>query len=414
MGEKNFTSNKKTIAALDIGATKVAVVIGEIESEKLNIIGVGQVEHFGICQGSVLNIDNTAKAILNAKEDAELMAGCSIDSIWLGVAGQYIQSFDSEGMVAIREKQVTYEDVQRVIETAKAIPLPSDHELLHVLPSSYTIDHQKGIQNPVGMSGVRLECSVRIITGLSAPIQNTVQCVESAGLKVNGLVLQSLAASMALLTEDEKQMGVSVIDIGGASCNIISYYQGKVVLTESIPVGGQNFTFDIAMGLKTTRLHAEELKKVYGSVLTQNVDPDEVIEVESVGGGQQRTVCRKELCEILEARAQETLELTRDALMRSGSWHSLGAGLVFTGGACQLKGFLEMGEFLFDLPLRIGYHHHAGGLKDMVKQPHFSTAVGLLLYALKEEKSVVIEKGPSLSSSVKGLFHQVKGFFGEL
>ncbi len=405
--------NKSLIAALDIGTTKVCCVIGEKTSEGLNIIGLGQVEHSGILGGAIVHIEETAKVIQQAKQEAELMAGVSITAVSVGLSGDYVQSFDSSGMVAIRNKKVSQEDVERVIEMAQAVALPSDRQVIHILPNGYQIDYQKGIQNPISMSGVRLECSVRIVTGYTSCISNITQCVEIAGLKVQHLVLQSLASSMAFLSEDEKQMGVAVVDVGGGVCDMIVYKNGRVIYTGSIGVGGQNITYDVAVGLKTTRDSAEELKKNYGSVLKDSVDFEEIVEVRSVGGVQNRNVSRKNLCEIIEARVQETFDIIKTKLVESDLITNLGSGIVFTGGCCLLKGFMGMAEFIFDVPLRMGRAYHAGGLKDVVKSPQFSTVVGLLVYAIKEEEKykTKTQSESHLKKSFQNLFYQFKEMF---
>ena len=404
---------KNLVAALDIGSTKVVCVIGEKTSEGLNIIGLGQVDHAGVSGGSIVHIEETAKVIQQAREEAELMAGVVIDSVSVGLGGEYVQSFDSSGMVAIRGKKVTKEDVERVLEMAQAVALPSDRQVIHILPSGYQIDYQKGIQNPIGMSGVRLECAVRIVTGYSACISNITQCVERAGLKIKHMVLQSLASSLAILSEDEKQMGVAVVDVGGGSCDMMVYKKGRVIYTGSMGVGGQNITYDVAVGLKTTRASAEELKKTYGSVLKDSVSFEEVVEVKSMGGGQMRNVSRQNLCEIIEARVQETFELMKTKLVESGLITDLGSGIVFTGGAVSLKGFMEMAEFVFDVPLRLGRAYGAGGLTDVVKLPQFSTAVGLLMYAVKEEEKneIKTQSESNLKKSFQNLFYQVRDMF---
>jgi cell division protein FtsA len=376
----------RIIAGLDIGTTKVACAIGRFENGQLDIIGVGQAPNTGMRHGVVVNIDSTAESIRKAKEEAELMAGVRVEGLWLGIGGQHIQSFASSGMVAVRHKEVQQEDIDRVIEAAKAIAIPQDRQVLHVLPQDFKIDGQVGIFDPIGMSGVRLEASVFIVTGSSAVIQNAVKCTQKAGLRVEGMVLQQLASAMAVLSPDEKNLGVCVADIGGGTCDLITFFQGSVIHTGLLPVGGQNFTHDVAIGLKTTQNHAETLKRKYGCALPEMVNEDEAIEVESVGGRKPRTLMRRDLCEVVEARAEETLELIHRDLEEKGLIGKLGSGVVLTGGASLLNGLVEMGDFVLDVPVRKGWPEKVGGLVDVVRQPTCATVVGVMLYGLSQEK----------------------------
>lgn len=410
------STGKHYIASLDIGTTKVAYLIGEVGAEGLHVIGVGEAPNIGVKQGQVINIDSTTDAIKKAKEEAELMAGIQTNQIWLGISGSHIQSFDSNGMIAIRNKEVTKEDVDRVIETAKAVAIPSDRQVLHVLPNEYKVDNQQGIHDPVGMSGVRLEASVHIITGSSSSIQNSVKCVENAGLKVKGLVLQQFASALSILSDDEKQLGVAAVDIGGGTCDVIAFINKSVVATSVIPVGGQNFTHDIAMGLRTTQNNAEDLKKKHGCALTELVSADETIEVEGVGGRKQRTISRIDLCEIIEARAEETLSLIKQEVEKLGLNKKLGSGIVITGGVSQLTGLIEMGDFALDLPVRRGLPDKIGGLSDVVKSSQYATAVGLLLYGLKQEKTrgaELVSRSRSLNQTSHNWVQKIKNFFLE-
>tara|TARA_B100000749_G_scaffold279661_1_gene273164 strand:+ start:149443 stop:150687 length:1245 start_codon:yes stop_codon:yes gene_type:complete len=407
-------SNSAMIAGLDIGTTKISCAIGQLGPDGLEIVGMGQAPNLGVRQGAVINIDITAEAIQKAKEEAELMAGQKITEVWLGVAGSHIQSFDSGGMVAIRNQEVAKEDVERVIEAAKAVAIPSDRQVLHVLPTEYKVDSQSGINDPIGMSGVRLEASVHIVTGGKSAIQNAVKCTEKVGLKVAGLALQQFASSLAILSDDERSLGVCVVDVGGGTCDMVAFSQGAVIYTGVVPVGGQNFSHDIAMGLRTTQTAAEELKKKYGCALPDLVGADETIEVESVGGRQKRVINRLELCEIVEARAEETLKLIKENIESAGLSKSLGSGVVLTGGVSQLTGLSEMGDFIFDIPVRKGIPSNAGGLKDIVKSPASSTVVGLLIYgAQKHPKQSVgmVDKG--MGPSAGAWMNRIKNFFSE-
>lgn len=387
MAKDAKTHNRnRVIAGLDIGTTKVTCAIGRFDNGQLNIIGVGTAPNSGMRHGVVVNIDATTEAVKKAKDEAELMAGVSIKSVWLAVGGQHIQSFSSTGMVAIRNKEVNQEDIDRVIEAAKAVSIPQDRQVLHVLPQDFRIDGQTGIFDPIGMSGVRLEASVFIVTGSSSVIQNAVKCTQRAALEVEGMALQQLASAMAVLSADEKNLGVCVVDIGGGTCDLITFYQGSVIHTGLLAVGGQNFTHDVAIGLKTTQTHGETLKRKYGCALPEMVNEDEAIEVESVGGRKARTLMRRDLCEILEARAEETLELIHHDLDQKGLLSKLGSGVVLTGGGSLLHGLVEMGDFVLDVPVRRGWPEKVGGLVDVVRQPSCSTVVGVLLYGLSQEK----------------------------
>lgn len=374
------------IAGLDVGTTKVTCAIGLMTPEGIDVIGVGTAANPGMKQGVVVNIEATSEAIRKAKEEAELMAGLRMTDVWLGIGGSHVQSFDSSGMVAVRNREVNQEDIERVIEAAKAVAIPNDRQVLHVLPKDFKIDGQEGIFDPIGMSGVRLEASVHIITGSNSAILNIIKCSQRAGLHVSGLVLQQFASALAVLSGDEKTLGVSVVDMGGGTCDLITYSQGSVVHTAVLPVGGQNFTHDVAMGLKTTQNNAESLKRKYGCALPDLMNPDESIEVESVGGRKARTMQARDLCEILEARAEETLGLIAKELKDQGLIGRLGSGVVLTGGGSLLPGLVEMGDFILDVPVRRGLPEKVGGLTDIVRSSAYATAIGLLLYGREMEK----------------------------
>lgn len=383
---KDAKKETRIIAGLDIGTTKVACAIGRFENGQLDIIGVGYAPNSGMRHGVVVNIDSTTEAIRKAKDEAELMAGVRIEGVWLAVGGQHVQSFASGGMVAVRHKEVQQEDIDRVIEAAKAVAIPQDRQVLHVLPQDFKIDGQVGINDPIGMAGIRLEASVFIVTGSTSVIQNAIKCTQKAGLRVDGLTLQQLASAMAVLSNDEKNLGVCVVDIGGGTCDMITFFQGSVIHTGLIPIGGHNFTHDVAIGLKTTQTHAETLKRKYGCALPEMVGEDEAIEVESVGGRKPRTLMRRDLCEVVEARSEETLELIHQNLEEKGLLKKLGSGVVLTGGGSLLHGMVEMGDFVLDVPVRRGIPEKVGGLVDVVRQPSCSTVVGVLLYGLSHEQ----------------------------
>ncbi len=410
--KKKSTSNKRPniIAGLDIGTTKVSVIIGLVEVDmssgspetKLDVIGLGTAPSLGIRQGAVVNVEATIEAIQKAREEAELMSGYKIESVYVSVGGIHIKSFDSQGMIAIRNKEVRPEDINRVIEAAKAVAVPGDREVLHVLPRDYKIDGQEGIYDPIGMSGVRLESNVHLVTAGRTALQNAIKCAEKAGLKVKGIVLQQLASAMAILQEDEKKLGVAVVDIGGGTSDVIIYINGSVAYTGSVPVGGSHFTQDIAMGLRTPQANAEALKKKYGCAITELVDENEMIEVEGVGGRKPRSILRRNLCEVIEPRAEETLALINQEFEKSGLAGRMGSGVVLTGGGSELEGLLEMGEFVMDVPVRRGVPEKIGGLSDVVKSPACSTAVGLLMYGLDLEKQKFLQQSSEVD--IQGAF----------
>lgn len=393
MTNRNLAKRPNVIAGLDIGSTKVSLVIGAIKAQSVNgvggnpeliidIIGLGSAANTGLRQGVVINVEATIEAIAKAREEAELMSGYKIEDVYVAIGGTHVKSFDSRGMVAIRNREVKGEDIERVIEAAKAVAVPADREVLHVLPREYKLDDQAGIFDPIGMSGVRLEANVHIVTAGKTALHNIVKCAEKAGLKVRALVLQQLAASLAVLSEDEKKLGAAVVDMGGGTSDIITYVAGSVAHTATVPVGGQHFTQDIAMGLRTPQSSAEKVKRQHGCAISDLVDEAETIEVEGVGGRKPRALLRRDLCEVIEPRAEETLGLIWQEIRKSGLVNQIGSGIVFTGGACQLEGLIEMGEFIADIPVRRGTPEQVGGLTDIVRSPEFATAVGLLHHAL--------------------------------
>ncbi|MCE3010854.1 MAG: cell division protein FtsA [Proteobacteria bacterium] len=410
-------SNKRSapiIAGLDIGSSKVTVVIGQItDDSKLEVVGLGTAPNVGIRQGVVVNIEATTEAIRKAREEAELMSGYRIEEVLVAVSGSHIKSFDSKGMVAIKNKEVNHQDVERVIEAAKAVAVPNDRVVLHVIPREFKVDGQDGILDPIGMSGIRLEASVHIVTGSSTAISNNLKCIEKAGMKSAGLVLEQLASSLAVLSEDEKTLGVCVVDMGAGSCHLIYYIHGSVAHTSVVPVGGAHFTHDIAIGLRTPQIAAEALKVKYGSAMATLVNDQETIEVEGVGGRKARTLKRMDLAEVIEPRAEETLQMLYADLRNSKIMHQLGSGVVLTGGASQLEGLVEMGEFMLDLPVRRGVPGQVGGLSEVVKSSAYSAAVGLLLFGLKEKKFTKANsaKEEMIAESINSFGSKVKNFF---
>lgn len=405
------------LAGLDIGSTKVAFVIGTVNPDgKIEVAGVGIAPNTGMRQGVVVNIEATTESIKKAKEEAELMSGYSVSEVWVGVAGTHISSFDSKGMVAIKNREVTSSEIDRVIEAAKAVAVPTERTVLHVLPREFKVDGQDGITDPIGMSGIRLEANVHIVTGSQSAINNTIKCVEKAGLKVSSLVLGSLAAATSVLSNDERNLGVCVADMGGGACSMIYFVNGSVAHSSMIPVGGQHFTHDVAVGLRTPQFAAEELKKKFGCAMASVINENETIEVEGVGGRKVRVIPRKDLADVIEARAEETLNLIANDIRMSGLVPLLGSGIVLTGGASQLDGLIEMGEFIFDIPVRRGAPREIGGLTDVVKTGEFSVAVGLLQYALGQKKGLLQtqQQEVNIGESLDGFTRKVKDFFGQI
>jgi len=413
MSDMSNTRPQHLICALDIGTTKVAFVMAGATSKGLEILGLGQAPHNGVRHGVVVNIDATTEAIKKSREEAELMSGLFATEVWLSVGGTHIQSFDSNGMVAVKNREVNKEDIDRVIEAAKAVAIPSDRQVLHVLPKDFKLDGQEGIADPTGMSGVRLEASVHIITGQKAIIQNVIKCVEKADLNIAGMVLTPLASAMSILSPDEKNLGVTVVDIGGGTCDIITFLRSSVQHTACIPVGGYNFTHDVALGLRATQINAEEIKRKYGYALPDMAISDETIEVESVGGRAPRTVARSSLCRVLEARADETLKLIQKEIADKGFNGKLGSGVVLTGGGAELRGLVEMGDFIFDMPVRLGAPKRLGGLADVVGSPSYATAVGLVLYGFENEKPQIVERENEsvITARVNNWGRRIKDFF---
>lgn len=407
------TKIQNLICSLDIGTTKVAYVIANATAQGLEVLGLGQAPSVGVRHGVIVNIEATAEAIKKAREEAELMSGLTAEKTWVSVGGTHIHSFDSHGMIAVRHNEVTKEDITRVIDAAKAVAIPSDRHVLHVLPKDFKLDGQEGVTDPIGMSGVRLEASVHIITGQKSVIQNTMKCVERANVQLAGLVLTQLASAMSVLSTDEKHLGVTVVDMGGGSCDMITFQRNSVTHTACIPVGGNNFTHDVALGLRATQINAEAIKKKYGFALPDMANGEETIEVESVGGRSPRTVSLSSLCRVLEARSDETLKLVQKEIQERGFVGKLGSGVVLTGGAAELRGLVEMGDFIFDMPVRRGLPQRTGGLSDVVSGASYATAVGLLMYGYELDKPVIIERetNPGVTVRMNDWSRRVRDFF---
>jgi cell division protein FtsA len=376
------------IVGLDIGTTKICCIIGEVTSEnEIDIIGLGQSPSRGLRKGVVVNIDSTVESIKTAVEEAELMAGCEIDSVFVGIAGGHINSLNSHGIIAVKGKDITQKDIERVIEAAKAIAIPLDREVIHVLPQEYIVDSQDGIKTPLGMAGVRLEAKVHIVTAAVTSAQNIVKCVNKAGLGVQDIVLEQLASSESVLSSDEKELGVAMVDIGGGTSDMATFLPGAIKHTSVLTIAGSQMTNAIAIGLRTPNSEAEKIKHSYGCAYSSLVREDETIEVPSVGGREPRTVSRQILSEIIEARAKEMFELLDHELNASGFREIISSGIVLTGGAANMQGIAELAESVFQGPVRVGTPIGLGGLIDVVNSPMYATSTGLIQYGSKRLKS---------------------------
>jgi len=368
------------IVGLDIGTTKTCAIVAEMTNTGIDIIGIGSHPSEGLKKGVVVNIENTVETIKKAVEEAEHMSGCEISSVYAGVAGGHIKGQNSLGIVAVKGREVDDDDVQRAIEASKAIAIPLDREILHTLPQSFVVDDQDGIRDPTGMSGVRLEAKVHIVTGSVTSIQNVVKSVNRVGLEINGIILEQLASSEAVLGSDEKDLGVALLDIGGGTTDIAVYSEGSIRHTAVLPVGGNYLTSDIATGLRTPFTEAEKIKIKYGCAFTPLIPKDEVIEVPSVGGRDPRGVSRQILGRIIQPRMEEILNLAYKEIVKSGYEDILAAGIVLTGGTSIMDGITELAEHVFNTPVRIGYPKGVGGLTDVVNSPMYATGVGLIIY----------------------------------
>jgi cell division protein FtsA len=373
-------AESQLIAGLDLGTTKVCAIVGEQMDDGIDIIGIGSVPSKGLKKGVVVNIESTVQAIRAAIDQAETMAGCQIHSVYAGIAGSHVRGLNKEGVAAITEREVAEDDVARVLEQSKAIPLPGDRQVLHVLPQQFIVDDQDGITKPVGMSGVRLEARVHLVTAATASVQNIIKCAERCNLHVAEVVLEPLASSYAVLTEDEREIGVALIDIGGGTTDIIVFVDGAAVHTSVIPIGGLNLTSDIAQGLRTPMAEAERIKMKYGCAAASLIDPEETIEVPSVGGRQPRILPRDVLVQIVEPRVEEIFQAVHHVLKETGYIDMLASGLVLCGGSTLLDGMPELAEQIIGLPARRATPIGVGGLADVVKSPAYATAVGLVKY----------------------------------
>ncbi len=376
------------VFGLDVGTTKICCVVGAPNDEGgIDIVGIGTHPSHGLRKGTVVNIERTVESIKRAVADAEMMAGCEITEVYVGIAGGHIEGRNSRGVIAVnKSKEVTANDVERVLETAKALAIPMDREVIHTIPQEFILDSQEGIQDPVGMSGTRLEAKVHIVTGAATSAQNLIRCAHLADLDVCDIVLESVASADAVLTAEEKELGVALLDFGGGTVDMAIFSQNSIKHTSVLALGGAHLTNDVAQGLRTPPAAAEEIKKAYGCCLTSMISDDQVIEVPSVGDRQPRLVSRMVLADILELRVEEIMQLINRELIKSGFDDQLNSGVVITGGSALLEGVPELAEQVFDLPVRRGYPRQIGGVKDMVNDPKYATAVGLALYGLKQEQ----------------------------
>ncbi len=368
------------IVGLDIGTTKICAVVAEPTANGVDLIGIGTHPSRGLRKGVVVDIDATVDSIKHAIEEAELMADCEITSVYAGIAGGHIEGFNSHGIVAVKDREVTENDVRRVIDAAKAVAIPMDREVIHVIPQEYIIDDQDGIREPLGMSGVRLEAKIHIVTAAVTSAQNIVKCANKAGLNVVDIVLEPLASAEAVLADDERDLGVCLIDIGGGTTDIAVFADGAIKHTCVLGLGGYHVTNDIAVGLRTPFEEAERIKKRFGAASARMLGSDDVITVPSVGGRRPREVSRKILCEIIEPRIDEMLTLSRQEIVKAGLEDRIPSGLVLTGGCAALAGIADLAEEIFEAPVRIGQPWRVGGLQDVVKSPMYATGVGLVLY----------------------------------
>lgn len=386
------TAVSEIVAGLDLGTTKVCVIVGEVTEDGIDIIGVGSVPSKGLRRGVVVNIESTVQAIRAAVEQAEAMAGVEIRSVFAGIAGTHVKGFNKEGVAAISSREVSDEDVARVLEQARAIPLGGDRQVIHVLPQEFMVDDQDGIREPIGMNGVRLQAHVHLVTASTTSVQNILKCAERANLQISEVVLEPLASAEAVLENDEKEIGVALVDIGGGTTDIVVYVDGSVVHTSVIPIGGINFTNDIATCLRTPIAEAERVKLRYGCASPNMVDPAQIIDVPSVGGRPPRSMPRGQLCQIIEPRVEELFQAVGYTLEQAGFSKLLASGVVITGGTTQLDGMAELAEQILGLPVRRGSPRGVGGLMDVVKSPSFATGVGLVKYGAER-----IRKLPQVS-----------------
>ncbi|MCG8532119.1 MAG: cell division protein FtsA, partial [Desulfovibrionales bacterium] len=375
------------IVGLDIGTSKVVSIVAEVSADnEIEIIGLGSCRSRGLKKGVVVNIESTVQTIQSAIQEAELMAGCNIHGVFTGIAGNHIRSLNSHGIVAIRDNEVTAGDIERVIDAARAVAIPADQKILHIIPRDFIIDGQEGIKEPIGMSGVRLEAKVHIVTGSVSAAQNIIKCVRRCGLEADDIVLEQLASSYSVLTEDEKDLGVCLVDIGGGTTDLAAFTNGAISHTAVIPIAGDQVTNDIAVALRTPTQNAEEIKVEHACALAQLTNSDESVEVPSVGNRPTRRMSRQTLAEVVEPRYEELFSLVQAELRRSGYERLIVAGIVLTGGSSNMQGVVELAEEVFHVPVRVGTLQYVKGLVELIKNPIYATGVGLLLYGLRQQQ----------------------------
>lgn len=402
--------NRDLIVGLDIGTSKIVAIVVEVKPEGgFEIIGMGSHPSRGLKKGVVVNIETTVNAIQRALEEAELMANCKIREVYTGIAGSHIKSFNSHGTVAIKDKEVSRIDVERVMETAKAVNIPADQQVLHILNQEFIVDGQEDVREPIGMSGIRLEVKVHIVTGAVSAAQNIMKCVRRCGLEVRDLVLQPLASAMAVLSEDEKDLGVCLVDIGGGTTDIAVFTNGAIRHTAVIPIAGDQITNDIAMALRTPTKDAEDIKCAYGCALRGMADPHEMVEVLGVGERGARQLSRQTLAEVIEPRVEELYSLVQGELRRSGFEELLSSGIVITGGSSSLQGMVELGEEIFHMPVRLGLPQYRGSLAEVVRTPRFSTGVGLIIAGMEQFQRQ--QHGRLQGNSMKQTLERMKNWF---
>lgn len=402
--------NKDLLVGIDIGTSKVVTLVGEMApGSKINVIGFGTHPSEGLKRGVVVNIESTVNSIQRSVEDAELMAGCEIFSAYTGIAGSHIRSINSHGIVGIKENEVTPYDVERVIDAAKAIAIPADQKILHVLPQEFMIDHQDSIRQPIGMSGVRLEAKVHIVTGAVTAAQNIVKCMKRCGLATSDIVLEQFASSQSILSEDEKELGVCMIDIGGGTSDIAIFTEGAIRHTAVIPIAGDQVTNDIAIALRTPTRNAEEVKIQHGTALQEEVDPSIMIDIPALGDKNAKRLQKRLLAEVIEARYEELFNLALNEIERSGLEDAIPAGIVLTGGASNIDGAERLAERIFKMPVRIGKPHDVTGLPDIIQNPVYATGVGLLVYGLRQRQNH--RENVISQPSIKGLWSRMRNWF---
>ncbi|ACT48901.1 cell division protein FtsA [Methylotenera mobilis] len=402
--------DKNLIVGLDIGTSKIVAIVAELQPEgTLKVIGLGQHVSRGLKKGVVVNIESTMQSIQRALEEAELMADCKINNVFTGIAGSHIKSLNSHGMVKIKDAEVSQMDVDRVIETARAIALPADQQILHILTQEFIIDGQEDVREPLGMSGMKLEVKVHIVTGAVAAAQNIVKCIKRCGIEVSDLILQPLASSLAVLTEDEKELGVCLVDIGGGTTDIAVFKQGAIRHTAVVPIAGDQMTNDVAVAFRTPTQSAEDIKIKHGCALRQLADPREVVEVPGVDGRDPRQLSVQTLAEVLEPRVVELYELVLNELRRSGMEDMIASGIVITGGSAMMRGMVELGEEIFHMPVRLGMPRYVGGLSEVVSNPRYATGVGLVLMGKQQLERHLT--GQMESSSFGRILERMKSWF---